>query len=363
MTFRTLLIILVLAGCASRATLDVQSVPAPGDVATIHVATMRALMPDGSFTKERAEALSFLSLDVSVPPDREPGEVPYRTGKALDPAAQFFVNRRTDYAGEPAFRSVLSRELHRPGTSGEAIIFVHGFNYTFADGVYRIAQMSHDFGFKGVVVHYAWPSAASALGYEYDRDSTLISRDGLVDLIKTVHAAGASQILLVAHSMGSLLTMEAMRQMEIAEPGSVHRDIKGVVLMSPDIDVDVFRSQAKRIGVLPNPFAIFVSRKDRALFFSAFLTGKTQRLGNIYSADDLADLKVTVIDVTQFSSGLGHFTTGTSPVLIELLTHAGELDAAFRGAAARKTGLLSGLIITVESATELVLSPIKPLAR
>ena len=81
----------------------------------------------------------------------------------------------------------------RRGTGGEAIIYVHGFNNTFADGVYRIAQLSHDFGFDGVAVHYSWASAGSALGYEFDRDSVLAGRDGLERLIETVPAAGAKR--------------------------------------------------------------------------------------------------------------------------------------------------------------------------
>lgn len=361
---RALLIVtLLLAGCAQRAALDVVPTSSPGIVEPVYVATMRSLMPDGSFGSERSESLSYLALDISVPPDRAPGEIAYRKGGRLDPRKQFFATARTDFSDRAQFRSRLSAALRQRDTGGEAIIFVHGFNNTFADGVYRIAQLTHDFDFQGVAVHYSWPSAGSALGYEYDRDSQLVSRDGLETLIDTVREAGARRIIIVAHSMGSLLTMEALRQMEIAQPGSVNRRIKGVILMSPDIDVSVFRSQAKRIGTLPDPFAIFVSRRDRALFFSAFLSGQPQRLGNLISPEQLADLKVTVIDVTHFSEGIGHFTAGTSPVLIKLLTNAGQLDAAFRGEAAKNTGLLPGFIITVRSATELVLSPIKPLAR
>jgi esterase/lipase superfamily enzyme len=354
---------LLLAACAQRAVLDVVPTAAPGIIAPVYVATMRALMPDGSFGSERSETLSYLSLDISVPPDRAPGQIAYRKGGKLDPEKHFFATARTDFSDLAQFRNRLSTALRRQDTGGEAIIFVHGFNNTFADGVYRIAQLTHDFDFQGVAVHYSWPSAGSALGYEYDRDSQLVSRDGLETLIDTVRDAGARRIIIVAHSMGSLLTMEALRQMEIAAPGAVRQRIKGVILMSPDIDVSVFRSQAKRIGTLPDPFAIFVSRRDRALFFSAFLSGQPQRLGNLVSAEELADLKVTVIDVTQFSQGLGHFTAGTSPVLIKLLSNAGQLDAAFRGEAAKHTGLLPGFIITVRSATELVLSPIKPLVR
>ena len=100
-------------------------------------------------------------------------------------------------------------------TDGEAIIFVHGYNSNFAEGVYRIAQFAHDLQLPGTVVLYSWPSAAEPLGYAYDRDSALFARDGLESLIHEVAHAGAKRILLVAHSMGSGLTMEALRSAAI----------------------------------------------------------------------------------------------------------------------------------------------------
>nr|WP_275982068.1 alpha/beta fold hydrolase [Frigidibacter sp. ROC022] len=300
-------------------------------------------------------------MTISIPPEREPGELDFPTGRHVDPKTEFFVSDRIDYDGQPAFQQALAREFaRRPADNREAVVYVHGFNNTFGDGVLRIAQLAHDFRINGVAVHYAWPSAASTLGYEYDRDSQLIARDALEQLIHTIHAAGARRILIVGHSMGAMLTLEVLRQTEIGDPGSVSRLIKGVVLISPDIDVDLFRSQARRIGKLPQPFAIFVSRKDRALFLSSLISGRDRRLGNILSAEAVSDLDVTVIDVTSFSSGIGHFTPGTSPVLIRLLTGAAALDQAFRGGAAHNIGLLPGVLVSVRNATELVLSPLAP---
>ena len=71
----------------------------------------------------------------------------------------------------------------------EVLLFVHGYNNNFAEGVYRVAQFSHDLEIPGAVVHYAWPSAAKPLGYVYDRDSALFARDGLERLIDDFDAA------------------------------------------------------------------------------------------------------------------------------------------------------------------------------
>lgn len=364
MAARFVVLILLLAACAPRADAIVRHVPGVIATETVFVATTRERMPNGRFEAERSEDSSFLRMTVAIPPDRVPGEMKFPTGARVDPKTEFFVAGRADFAGEPDFRAALAGELaRRPIADREAILYVHGFNTTFGDGVLRIAQLAHDFQLSGVAVHYSWPSAGSPLGYEFDRDSQLVARDGLERLIRTIHAAGARRILIVGHSMGALLTMEALRQIEIGAPGTVPRIVNGVILISPDIDVDVFHSQARRISKLPQPFVIFVSKKDKALFLSALISGRDHRLGNILSAEAVADLDVMVIDVTSFSSGDGHFTPGTSPALIRMLSGAAEIDQAFRGGAARNIGLLPGVLVSVRNATELVLSPLSPATR
>nr|WP_253913338.1 alpha/beta hydrolase [Pseudoruegeria sp. HB172150] len=293
---------------------------------------------------------------MTVPPARQPGTIPsFR--RDVRPDEQFIVGNHATLAGAAGFRAALAAELaESPAGRREAIIYVHGFNNTFDEGVLRLAQLADDFGFEGSAIHYSWPSAGQVFGYVYDRDSVLFARDGLDNLITDIKRAGADTIILVAHSVGSHLVMETLRQRDIAHPGSVARDLAGVMLISPDIDVSLFRSQAKRIEKLPDPFGIFVSDRDRALRLSARLTGQKDRLGSA-SAQEVADLNVTLVDVTEFSEGTGHFTTAESPALISMFNNAGNLEAAFQGDSAGRAGLLPGTILTVQEATEIILSP------
>ena len=107
-----------------------------------------------------------------------------------------------------------------------------------------IDSQETDFRLPGIGVHFSWPSAAHPLGYTYDRDSVLYARDGLEQLLRQVSAAGPDRIILVGHSLGSMLVMETLRQMEIRSPAWAQRNLGGVVLVSPDLDVDVFRQQS-----------------------------------------------------------------------------------------------------------------------
>lgn len=358
--FLFLSLVIVLSACAPRAKLIfAPELAASLPTRSIFVTTTRKI-EGSSFGEGRSSAPIYLSYDVSIPPERDSGDIPF-TGAEIDPLKQFIAKGRALYPTRESFRGHLNLALQKsPGR--EAIIYVHGFNNTFDEGVLRIAQLSEDFGLQGVPVHYSWPSAANVLGYAYDRDSVLFSRDGLDTLISDLHAAGARSVILVAHSVGSQLVMEVLRQRAIAQPGSVARDIDGVVLISPDIDIELFRSQASRIEPLPDPFGIFVSKRDRALNLSARLTGQSNRLGNA-SAEDVSDLAVTVVDVTNFSTGTGHFTAGDSGALNLIFKNAGNLEAAFRGDSAGRTGLFQGTVLTVQNATEIILSPVTSLTQ
>ncbi len=354
----------LLAGCAPRATLVIDPAAAKvGAVEPIYIGTTRG--PDektpGVFGNGRHAGLQFARLDVSVPPDRKAGDITWpRKGGKVDPQTQFLTVSADLYPSENAFQSELRAKLARlPRGKREAVVFVHGFNTTFAEGAYRMAQLGHDLKIPGVLVHYSWPSKGHPLGYVYDRDSALFARDGLQELLHDVDRAGADRILLVAHSLGSLVLMEALRQAEIGGDTRLRRKIGGVMLVSPDLDVDLFRSQAHRIGPLPQPFLIFTSRKDRALSLSARLTGRNQsRLGNLASAKDLADLNVTVLDTTAYTEGSGHFNIGDSPVLLSLMSQIGSINQALARESRGRTGLLPGVVLTFQNATEIILSPV-----
>jgi esterase/lipase superfamily enzyme len=368
MTWRIFLfgVLLALAGCAGRGVVKVVPEAANlGQTETLFIGTTRGFDQETAepFGKVRQYQTRYARLDVSVPPQRRPGEIDWPVkGRAPDPLTEFVAVDQIIYGDAAEFRSALRRNLRSHFGQREAVVFVHGFNSTFAEGAYRLAQLGHDLKIEGTLVHYSWPSRAHPLGYVYDRDSATFARDGLEELLREVSRAGAERIVIVAHSMGANLAMEALRQLAIAGDHTVRNRIAGVVLMSPDIDVDVFRSQALRIGELPEPFIIFTSKKDRALALSARLTGQRDRVGNLADAAELADLRVTLIDTTAFSTGAGHFNVGNSAALLSILGRIAEVDIAFAADPTGRAGLLGGAVLTVQNATQVILSPISSLA-
>lgn len=358
-----LVVLGVLAGCSPRAEIVQAPRAAPDAIErAVYVATSRAPGANGSYDSGRAETLSFGRYSIAIPPVREVGDIRHPRGTP-DLTRDFTTTQIVPLHDAAAFRGQIGRSLAAlPAPEREIVIFVHGFNTNFAEGVYRAAQLAHDLGLPGVVLHYSWPSLASPFGYAYDRDSALVTRSNLAALVRLVGQTGAHSVTIVAHSMGAHLTMEALRQVALEQPGSVARTVSGLVLFSPDIDIDVFRAQARDIGPLPRDTLIFTSRRDRALQLSAGLSGQGQRLGNIATSEDVADLDVTLLDVTAFSTGLGHFTPGSSPALIGIMGQVPAIQRAFNEGRETRPGLLPLTIITLERATEIILSPLSAVA-
>ena len=321
---------LVLASCSARQSAQYGATHPSATVQQVYVATQRDLDRTGQvFGHERPQGLKYFRNDISVPAGHKPGMIEWPKGKTANPASDFVVTGTKIFA-EPA---QMKADMGGPG---ETLVFVHGYNNTLSDAMYRMAQIQTDFqiGMPGVV--FSWPSAGDARGYIYDRDSALYSRNDLEELLKVLTKSPSDKVFLLAHSMGAHLTMETLRQIALRGDRQLMNRISGVVLMSPDIDPDLFRSQAQTIGKLPQPFMIFVSQEDRALTVAGFLTGRKPRLGVIEGPDSVQGLEVQVVDFTALGDGegLNHMVPVSSPagdkVLQGMLAH-GQRTNTFIG--------------------------------
>ena len=354
-----LLSLTFLAACAVRAQVDYVDAPGgsvPGaTLRTILVGTTRGPDPEQSVPgTERAEAISYGRYVVSIPDDRDSGEIPrQRTRQQPDPREHFML-AGNETLSAPAFRAALQAEIAQERASErEAVVFVHGFNNAFIEGVYRTAQLDYDLQMPGVMLHYSWPSLGAPLAYVHDRDSALFARDGLMEMLHQIRASGVTRITVLAHSMGSQLTMETLRQMALMRD-PVLRNVEGVILLSPDIDVELFRSQVRAMGRLPELFVIVTSQRDRILNLSASMTGESARLGNMADPSAVADLDLTVVDVSAFGRGAGHFTMGSSPELNRLLA---QMNASLEDEVSGRVPLLPAAFLTLQNTGQVILTP------
>lgn len=297
----------MLAGCASRPGVDVLSnvpvsVPPGAKVITVYAATTRSRdASTGLFTNNRASRPNFAEYTISVPPGHVSGQIEWPDGSP-DPTRTFVMLRQRPLS-QAEFQAKIAPSAGRRPVSA----FIHGFNVNFQEALFQTAQMNADADTKGVPVLFAWPSAGSVTKYVGDKDAVTASRDGLAEVLGMLtHNRRKGEILILGHSMGGWLTMEALRQLRLSGRGNVLDSLE-VVLADPDVDVDVFRAQLAVIGKLKPPLTVFVARDDLALRISSTVAGDRQRVGNL----DVHDARVQaashqygvqVIDTTDVSS-------------------------------------------------------------
>ncbi len=317
-----------LAACGERGALFPADL-AGGTPVEIFMGSTRA--PDGSpyaFGGGRAGGVTYGRFVVSVPPERAPGTVSFPRALPPNPGTDFFTLQALGLRDEQAFvAGVRSRLAAKPREERTVSVFTHGFNTNFAEGLFRQAQMMHDFRMPGVFAHYAWPSAAGMRSYAYDRESAIFARDGLQQMLEALARTEAHELVVAAHSMGAMVLMETLRSMALAGSPQFFSKLRSVVLIAPDIDIDVFRAQAAPVAARGVEFVIFFSSRDRALLASAILRGGgSNRLGRINDTAALAGLPVSLIDTSsaEGSDGLGHFALATSPSMIAMVRGMNE---------------------------------------
>lgn len=356
-----ILFLTLFMGCAPRTTVrTVTDIPSEASVVPVLLGTTRQLDAQNSPGEGRSTKVSFLEYNVSVPPERGSAGISWPGFDALDPNVHFVTESAQKYRDEAAFLQQLRARLNeQPSGQREVLLFIHGYNTNFAEGLYRAAQLTHDFGGRGVTAHFAWPANPRLNTYLKDRDSALFSRDGLEEMIRLIARAKPDRLVVAAHSMGSFLLVETLRQMELKSPGLSDRLIDGVVLIAPDVDVDLFLSQTKNFAALPQPFFIVTSSRDRLLGLSGRLAGRTDRLGRVVDPARLANRAVTLVDISQFSdpSSLGHWTFGNSETLAKLIRNAPRVDGEFRGESIPDAGYGISEKNTALDATQVVLDP------
>jgi esterase/lipase superfamily enzyme len=327
LTLAALLAAPLLASCGTRpppGLLPVASVPSGHPQVEIFAVTTRRQVEDQAelFGGERHASVSFARIAISLPKERKIGEVDWPTTSRPDPAVSFAATRveRLELAGFAA----AVRDSAR--TRKHAMVFVHGYNTRFDEAAFRLAQIVHDAGSPVTPILFSWPSRGALSAYPYDRESAAFSRDALEELIARLAAdPSVGSVSILAHSMGSWVTLEALRQMAIRK-GRVPAKVTDVMLAAPDVDVDVAATLGRAMGPVKPRLTLFISRDDGALNISRRLWGSADRLGAIDPDDpryraSLNRAGIEVVDLTKEGGdgALNHGKFASSPQAVRLI--------------------------------------------
>jgi esterase/lipase superfamily enzyme len=257
---------------------------------------------------------------ITVPPGHEAGGVERPNWGAPDPRRHITVADHSDLE-DNEFRNQLAAQISgRVGVSRDVLVYVHGFNTSLDDARFRLAQLVVDGNFAGVPILFTWPSKAALLAYGADKESATASRDAYLKLLNEVAATpGVGRVHILAHSMGTWLTMETLREAALSGSPDLNGKLGQVLLAAPDIDLSVFKQQIARLDA--SHFSVFVSKGDRALQLSAGLQGD-RRLGSLDPGSEadrelIEKLGVGVYDISGFSTGLiGHDNYADAPQVV-----------------------------------------------
>ena len=287
---------LALGGCASVGATGARFDASPLSAGpTLLVTTTRKPVNGGRakpwFGPERASRMTVARAKL-VPPD----------DSRFSLAAAGLADWRLD--GVEPVPGEVSDLLAQSSGGSDVLIYVHGFKQTFETAALDAAHLSDGIRFKGQTMVFSWPSKAGLLDYAYDRDSAMWSRDAFERVLQSIVAApSGGRVHIVAHSMGTMLTLESLRQLHARNGDTVADRIGAVVFAAPDIDMDVFSSTINRIGPLARKITVIAATNDRALALSGRIAGGVSRVGAAEKAV-IEQLGVRVIDASDAGWGI-----------------------------------------------------------
>ena len=220
---------------------------------------------------------------------------------------------RGELARHAEAKGRLQEEVQRrlaAAPSKEVMLYVHGFNETFATAAYTAAELCHFLGREQVCAFFTWP-ASSTGNFLTSYTTTTESADFAVEHLKKsirmlAMTPGVEGVQILAHSRGTALTLKSVRELVLEavasgqDPLDVYK-IDNLVLLSPDVDVDVAGQQitgflsdpdlatiwpeGRLPRVLKGRLTIYASPEDRALLVSRILFRSRNRLGQLRPED------------------------------------------------------------------------------
>jgi esterase/lipase superfamily enzyme len=262
---------------------------------TLLIATTRLPVGDPIqkpwFSGQRAQGLIYTKAQLSRP----------------DRSLTARVTLSTDWtiaSVEPVQRDNAAQAFAQAALGQDTLLYIHGFRESFESAAVNTAQLSDGIRFSGATALFTWPSAGSTFSYVSDRESAMWSRDALEDLLTAVaQTPSGGKIHIVAHSMGTLLTLETLRMLRGSGGEAAMSRIGAVVLAAPDVDFDLFSRTIERLGPDAKKITVISATNDRALAVSSRLAGGVVRAGAA-ERDRLEELGVRVADASEFAGGL-----------------------------------------------------------
>jgi esterase/lipase superfamily enzyme len=265
--------------------------------------------------------LTYGAASVRIPDDHKIGRIELPSswklfGMTLSSSTsehERFIIKRVVPLSESAFSQIIKNK-----GANSALIFVHGFNTSFDDALYRCAQITWDLQYKGLPILFTWASRGEVIDYLYDRESAYLARDAFVSLLQKLRRDfKVEQVVVLAHSMGNVVVLDSLANYaHTSNPLNIAR----LIMAAPDVDRDQFKVLAASAKAIVGGMTLYASSADRAMVISKRLAGGVPRAGDVPIDGPVVLPDVETIDVTAMGNdifGLNHNVFAASRDVME----------------------------------------------
>lgn len=293
--------------------------------ATNRLATKDANGRVTGYGAERGGAVEYGACDVFLPKGHRIGSVGSPWWKhwllrLLGRSDQLVLKRILPAADADACWASIAKAARRFRPDERCgLIFLHGYNVSFADAAIRAAQIGFDLQVRGPVCFFSWPSQGMLGGYAADESAIEASEAAITAYLAEFGArTGLTRVHVIAHSMGNRGLLRAVQRItaNAAAAGSVR--FEHFILAAPDVDRDLFLELAELYRHVAKRTTLYVSDRDRALASSRMLRLGAARAGlspPITVVPGIDTVHVANVDVTLLGHG---YVAEARPVLADI---------------------------------------------
>jgi esterase/lipase superfamily enzyme len=199
--------------------------------------------------------------------------------------------------------------------NGDALLFIHGFNTSFADACRRAAQIAYDLKFAGPIFLYSWPSRNRLLWYGMDEDSAKWTTDHFVSFMKEIlDLKDLGHLHIIAHSMGNRILSDGLLSSNITK--KERTKLGQIVFAAADVNRKTFHEQYELEKIKAMRVTLYASNHDQALLASKIFHGFV-RLGEV-RPDIEIKFGMDSIDASSVDTSLlGHAYIGESRSVLD----------------------------------------------
>lgn len=245
--------------------------------------------------------LRFGYYDVAVTFKRAP-----RYNPLVSDRYQFRIYSIHLYGDAAEFGSGLKRDAPQNSTN-EVLLFIHGYNTPFEDGVFRTAQLAVELDFHGLPIYFAWPGGEHWWEYIAAVDQVATAANELATLLRLlVRNRNLTTLHVIAHSLGNRVLTQAIDKLG-ADSTLGQARIADVVMVAPDVNRGQFAQVTTAMVQLFDRRTVYVSDTDLALRLSSAFSKETrvgQRtpigVGSEFEAVDATGARDTIIGHSYF---------------------------------------------------------------